>query len=211
MPKMRFIKITTDVLLALLLLATLAYPWTGRHIHTWVVYAWAFVVLLHAVWNRGWYASLWRGSYSPRRILTVVLALLLWAAVGALASGVVLAHFRHAVGSALWWRQLHIGSAYWLLVLCGLHAGLHLETWAAPLRQKAFFNKIKKILALAAWAAAAGGLWACWRLHIGRVLWFSASFSADGGTWYYLALQTAGVFWLCAFAAHILTRRVLCK
>lgn len=112
MPKMRFIKITTDVLLALLLLATLAYPWTGRHIHTWVVYAWAFVVLLHAVWNRGWYASLWRGSYSPRRILTVVLALLLWAAVGALASGVVLAHFRHAVGSALWWRQLHIGSAY---------------------------------------------------------------------------------------------------
>ena len=65
MPKMRFIKITTDVLLALLLLATLAYPWTGRHIHTWVVYAWAFVVLLHAVWNRGWYASLWRGSYSP--------------------------------------------------------------------------------------------------------------------------------------------------
>lgn len=208
----RLLKIVTDVFLTLLLLATLAYPWTGHRLHAWVAYSWALAVLLHGICNRGWYASLLRGAYSPRRILTLVLAVLLWVCtLGVLVSGVGMAHFRHAVGSALFWRQIHIGCAYWLLVLCGLHAGLHMQAWAASLAQKAFFIKIKKYLAVLAWAAAAGGLWAAGRLDIGPVLLFSSPFAADGTTWYLLAVQTAAVFWLCAFAAHILTRRILCK
>ena len=136
----------------------------------------------------------------------------LWlAALGAVLSGVCLAHFRQELGHALWWRQLHIGCAYWLLVLCGLHFGLHIETLAAPLRQKMCFIKIRKVLPWLGAVLAAAGLWAGWRLAVEPALLFGSSFVPNGGSWYCFAAQAVAVFWLCAFAAYVFTRRKICK
>ena len=208
----RLVKITTDAVILGLLITVLAFPWTGHRTHAWAAYGWAVVVLLHGIWNRKWYAALWRGAYDWRRMIGTLLAVLLWlAALGAVLSGVCLAHFRQELGHALWWRQLHIGCAYWLLVLCGLHFGLHIETLAAPLRQKMCFIKIRKVLPWLGAVLAAAGLWAGWRLAVEPALLFGSSFVPNGGSWYCFAAQAVAVFWLCAFAAYVFTRRKICK
>ena len=209
---MRWVKISTDILLIVCLFTTLLYRWTGHELHSIAGYGWLLAVVLHSIWNRGWYANLLRGKYTWLRSISSVLAGLLWVCTaGVILSAIGLAHFSQEIDCVLVLRRIHIGGAYWLLVIGGLHAGLHIEALSAPLRSYSLLRKTRKFLLSLAWIAAATGIWAAWQLSIGPVLLFSAPFAANGGNGVYLAVQLAAVFWFCAFAAHLFTRRMICK
>lgn len=204
----RIFKIAVDVLLIVLLFASLACRWTGHRMHLWAGYGWFLIVFLHAVLNWQWYRSCLRGPWPWRRWVPAVTAAALWAGtLGLLVSGVLLAHFRREIASAMLWRQIHVGCAYWLLLLCGLHAGLHAQAFLAALRQKKWFVKMQKLLTPLAWLAAAGGLWALWSLGLGQKLLFATPFAGGANSWLSLTAQAAAVFWLCAFAAYFVTKR----
>ncbi|MBR5908553.1 MAG: DUF4405 domain-containing protein, partial [Schwartzia sp.] len=91
-------------------------------------------VLLHLAWNRGWLAALPRGRWSLGRAIPAAVNLALAVCfLLALVSGLAIANqLFHGLFGMAWQRsivahQVHITSSYALLILTGLHLGLHGE------------------------------------------------------------------------------------
>ena len=106
------------------------------------------ILLAGAVWhlllNRRWFSSLRRGGWSKLRVaqsslgILLLLCFLLTMVTGLIISNYV---FRQLwVGVALhrsvFVHQLHIASAYMMVILCGMHLGMHWQV---------FWQRIKKI------------------------------------------------------------------
>ena len=126
----KYIKILVDFGMTVLLLLLMAYERVGAAAHEWLGIALFLLVVLHHVLNRKWSGNLLNGRYRPMRIAqTVLVALVLCAMLGSMASGIVLS--RHALaflpvrGGASWARTVHMLCGYWGFVLMGLHLGLH--------------------------------------------------------------------------------------
>lgn len=126
----KYIKILVDFGMTVLLLLLMAYERVGAAAHEWLGIALFLLVVLHHVLNRKWSGNLLNGRYRPMRIAqTVLVALVLCAMLGSMASGIVLS--RHALaflpvrGGASWARTVHMLCGYWGFLLMGLHLGLH--------------------------------------------------------------------------------------
>ena len=113
-----------------LLLLLMAYEMVGAAAHEWLGISMFLLVIFHHVLNRKWSGNLLKGKYRPIRIVqTVLVALVLCAMLGSMASGIVLS--RHAlaflpiIGGTSWARTMHMLCGYWGFVFMGLHLGLH--------------------------------------------------------------------------------------
>ena len=86
--------------------------------------------LCHHLLNQHWHKSLTRGRYSPARVLSAVVNLLLLIIMLALMwSGITQSKYLFAFlpqgGGALIARTVHLAAAYWGFVLMSFHTGLH--------------------------------------------------------------------------------------
>ncbi len=119
-----------DALMTLGLLASMGYQFWGDLAHEWIGTGKFVQFIAQHNLNRKWYKAMFRGKYTPYRILQTVVNLLLLAAMFALMySGIVLSrhvftflHIKEGLGLA---RRLHILGSYWGFVLMSLHLGLH--------------------------------------------------------------------------------------
>ncbi len=126
----QILKISTDVLMSLLLLLLMAYSLVGEAAHEWLGVGMFVLFVLHHILNRKWSKAVLHGRYTPYRILQTVLVLLALLCMGAsMVSGMVLSR---TVFSFLGFRggqtaagAVHILSAYWGFVFLSLHLGLH--------------------------------------------------------------------------------------
>jgi len=161
-PKLKF-KITLDILLTVLLPVLMAHMLTGQKVHEWVGALMFTLFILHNVLNANWYLNLFRGKYTPQRILQTVINLMVFAAVlGLMISGIMMS--RHVFSflpindGMSFARKLHMLSAYWGLMLMSLHLGLHwkmiigivhksLGVQSAPYRYKAVLRLIAILIA----------------------------------------------------------------
>ncbi|MCH5344019.1 MAG: DUF4405 domain-containing protein [Acetatifactor sp.] len=126
----QIVKIVIDILMTAVLLLLMAYSLVGEVIHEWLGIGMFVLFILHHVLNSKWTRSLFKGKYTPFRILqTVLVVLALASMLGSMISGVVLSH--HALsllpitGGQSWARTLHMLSAYWGFAFLSLHLGLH--------------------------------------------------------------------------------------
>ena len=88
-------------------------------------------VALHLILNRKWFTKLFKGKYSGNRIaLTVTDVLLIVTVILIIVSSVVVSRyifsFLGASGTLLA-RRIHLVGTAWMLVICGIHYGLHLK------------------------------------------------------------------------------------
>ena len=86
--------------------------------------------IFHHLLNRNWYSNLFRGKYTPLRILqTAADVLLLAAMIGLMVSGIILSRvvfdFLPISGGMEFARTLHMLASYWGFLLMSLHLGLH--------------------------------------------------------------------------------------
>lgn len=124
------LKIATDVVMTVLLLFLMGYQLWGEAAHEWAGAGMFILFIVHHVLNKGWHKSLFKGKYTPMRILQTGIDILLVAAMLAqMYSGILLS--RHVfgflpfhAGMALA-RRLHILGSYWGFTLMSLHLGLH--------------------------------------------------------------------------------------
>lgn len=128
-PKLKF-KITLDILLTVLLPVLMAHMLTGQKVHEWVGALMLTLFILHNVLNANWYLNLFRGKYTPQRILQTAINLMVFAAVlGLMISGIMMSRhvfsFLPINGGMSLARKLHMLSAYWGFLLMSLHLGLH--------------------------------------------------------------------------------------
>lgn len=126
----KYIKVLIDFGMTVLLLLLMAYERVGAAAHEWLGIGLFLLVVLHHLLNRKWSGNLLKGRYRPMRIAqTVLVALVVCAMLGSMASGIVLS--RHALtflpvrGGASWARTMHMLCGYWGFVLMSLHLGLH--------------------------------------------------------------------------------------
>ena len=86
--------------------------------------------IIHHILNRGWYQALFKGKYTPVRILQTVSDLLLFLSMaGLMVSGIMLSNHVFAFlpirGGAGFARLLHMAASHWGFVLMAFHLGLH--------------------------------------------------------------------------------------
>lgn len=124
------IKWTLDVLMTIALFFLMGYQFWGETVHEWIGAGMFVLFIVHQVCNLNWYKSLFRGRYTPMRILQCMINILTLVAMLALMySGITMSRHVFAFlpirGGMALARRLHILGSYWGYVLMSLHLGLH--------------------------------------------------------------------------------------
>lgn len=130
MKKKTVCKIIIDMIMTILLLFLMARQLTGDSAHEWLGAGMLILWIAHHILNRSWYGCLFKGRYTPARILqTVINFAVFLSMLGLMVSGIVLSRevfaFLPISGGIALARPLHVLSAFWGFVLMALHLGLH--------------------------------------------------------------------------------------
>ena len=129
MKKKQILKIVTDILMTVALLLLMAYSLIGEAAHEWIGVVLFVLFVIHHCLNGRWSRNLFKGKYTIFRAFQTILVLLVFfCMVGAMASGIVLSRYVfdldiHGFSSIA--RTVHMICAYWGYVLLSLHLGLH--------------------------------------------------------------------------------------
>ncbi len=197
--------------LAGLLLLCLAYWWLDNLSHE--VFGSVLFALLtwHIGVNRSWFKNLFRGRYGTRRAVALLLHIVLIANMALLLlTSVVISKSVFAslpIPDSIYLRDIHWFSAYWVMVIVGIHLGLHwtrvmnltassFQLTVAPMRT--WWLRITAIL------LAGFGLWSFSVLGVVNKLTFTYSlefwdFTASVALFF---LHWAGVVAVPAIATH---------
>ena len=124
------VKIAVDVLMTLVLLFLMGYQFWQDAAHEWAGAGMFLLLIVHHILNISWYRSIFKGKYTPARILQLVIDLLVFLAmIGLMVSGIILSNhvfdFLNIRGGMGFARLLHMAASYWGFVLMALHLGLH--------------------------------------------------------------------------------------
>lgn len=126
----QILKISTDILMTVILLLQMAYSLVGETAHEWLGISMFALFILHHILNNKWAKGLFNGKYTPFRILQTVLVILpLLSMLGSMISGIIISHhalsFLNITSGQSWARTLHMLCAYWGFIFISLHLGLH--------------------------------------------------------------------------------------
>ena len=117
-------------MLALLVLS-LAYWWLDNVLHEAVGTALCVFLCWHIYANRTWFKNLTRGRYDSRRAVRLVLHVgLMFNMAVLLITSVIISKSAFAwlpIPDSLDLREIHWFSAYWVMMVTGIHVGLHWE------------------------------------------------------------------------------------
>jgi Domain of unknown function (DUF4405) len=198
--------------MAILLLLALAYWWLENLPHE--IFGTVLFVLLgwHLAVNRTWFRNLFRGRYDTRRTITLVLHLLLLAnMLVLLITSVVISKSVFEllpIPDSIYLRDVHWFAAYWVMIIVGLHLGLHWTRVMAMVRTnlRLSLRNSARTLVLRISAALLGGF-GVWSFTVLGV-WAKLTFTYSLDFWDFTAAVTpffghwAGVVSLPAIITH---------
>ncbi len=183
--KKKFVfKIAVDMVMTVLFLFLMARQLTGDSAHEWLGAGMLILWIAHHILNRSWYSHLFKGKYTPVRILqTVTNFAVLLSMLGLMVSGIVLSRevfvFLPISGGIALARPLHVLSAFWGFVLMALHLGLHWNMILGMVRKATgpVTSKPRRILLCVAAALVAGyGLYAFLKNQFLSYMFLTSSF-----------------------------------
>lgn len=177
-------RLVFDGLAAVLLLLCLAYWWLGNLTHELFGTALFALLIRHNIQNRRWYAMLGKGPRNaPRTVATILnlalAAVMLFLLITSLAISRSVFAFL-PIPDNFTMRELHWFIAYWVLVIVGMHLGLHWERVmtitrnALNLRPSQWRVRALRLLAL---VLSAWGVYAVSLMDLGTKLTFGYSLS----------------------------------
>ncbi len=147
----RKIQMSIDLLMVMTLPMLMAYSLIGEAFHEAAGTIMFILFIAHNILNYKWYKTLFKGRYTPYRILLTFVDMLLFVIMLLLpVSGIIISKhiytFLDIDGKALW-RTVHMLSAYWGYVLMSFHLGMHMNV---VIRKKPHFmlNIIAFIISL---------------------------------------------------------------
>jgi hypothetical protein len=123
-------RIVVDAAMTVSLMALMGRQFWGDVAHESIGAGMFVLFIAHHILNLNWYKTMFKGKYTPYRIVQLVVdALLLVAMIGLMASGIILSQhvfvFLPISGGTAFARILHLLVTYWGFVLMALHLGLH--------------------------------------------------------------------------------------
>lgn len=166
-----------------LLMLSLAYWWLENLPHE--IFGVVMFVALgwHLVINRYWFGNLLRGRYDARRVVIVALhAVLVLNMLVLLVTSLAISKSLFAalpIPDSIYLREVHWFSAYWAMMIVGIHLGLHWVRVMAICRS-AFFRSATSmartiVLRLSALMLAGFALWSFSVLDVWGKLTFTYS------------------------------------
>ena len=118
-----------DITMPLLFVAALGARITGVIAHELIGAFLCMLFLTHGFIHRSWYLSMFDGRFGLRRLLSAAInALLLVGALIVFATGIILSPELFpilGIDSSMLTRQIHSQTCYWMIILLGIHLGLH--------------------------------------------------------------------------------------
>lgn len=184
MKKKMVCKISVDMAMTVLLLLLMARQITGDSAHEWLGAGMFVLWIAHHILNRNWYGHLFKGRYTPMRIMqTVTDVAVLFSMLGLMVSGVVLSRevfaFLPISGGVAFSRSLHIVSAFWGFLLMAFHLGLHWNM-ILGMAKKAVGTvppgPVRSLLRMAAVLTVGYGAYAFWKNQIFSYLFLTTPF-----------------------------------
>ena len=126
------VRMAIDIIMVILMLLLMAYSLVGEELHEIAGVAMFVCFAIHQILNRGWYKALFKGRYTPQRIIrTVINILLLVVIILQPISGIMMSKhlftFIQVRGISAISREVHLMLAYWAFVLMSMHAGTHIR------------------------------------------------------------------------------------
>lgn len=149
----RGVRFAVDIVSEGLLFALMCYQFTGQASHEILGALMLAVFVVHHILNAGYYKALFKGKYTARRTLTLVVdTLLLFDLLALAVSGMGMSRyvfrFMNFILSASLSRQIHMVAGFSGFLLSGFHLGLHLPAIGAALKKALRLKLASKTAAL---------------------------------------------------------------
>lgn len=137
----KYIRIFTDIIMLVLFLYLMHYhPSMGLRLHAVLGIALCILFILHHFLNFRWYAALFKGQYSFRRmILTASDFMMFFDMLGIMASSLMISGLAFPISFlpvAFYWRDIHVMSTAWGFVLMAFHLGVHLHGFLSKIEKR---------------------------------------------------------------------------
>ena len=135
--------------MVLLLPLLMAYSLVGEAAHEYLGIGMVLLFIGHHILNIAWWKHIFRGKYTPLRVLGTTVNLTLAMIMLALPiSGIMLSRhvfrFLHFGGTSVA-RTVHLLASYWGLVLMSFHAGMHGNVMMGIIRKTSHTQQPSKI------------------------------------------------------------------
>lgn len=149
--KKKGLRVVLDIAMTVLLPMLMAYSLIGEAFHEVIGTAMLVLFIVHHTLNRKWYKGAFKGKQTAGRMIRTIpdlllLVLMLLQPLSGILMSKHLYTFIQIEGVSAVSREIHLMIAYWCLVLCCIHAGMHLA---------ALMNRLKK-KSVAGWRLATG-------------------------------------------------------
>ena len=216
-----------NISLVILLLFVMCFQFLPKLAHEAVGIVFCLGIVLHLYWNRGWLRNIrWQGISMKQKMVLIVNLLLVLDLIAVMATGVMISNHLFKGMIPLEFRrnilihQLHISLPYLMIVLAGLHVGLHWQGIWHRLMSWAGWNKeamiYKAICFGGTGLVVAGGIYASFLNRVGdRLLMkhiFATEATGGGATVYVMCLVAVwGLYGVIGWAFNKLAAKTYRK
>lgn len=137
---MKKIKIIIDILMYLIFIVLMGHYITDNLIHEILGTILFVLFIVHHILNYRYYKTIFKGEYTKKRILTLIIDMLLFITmicmiISAINISSDVFTFLN-IPTKIWGRKLHMLSTSWGFVLMSVHVGLHLNVLINKLNKK---------------------------------------------------------------------------
>ena len=120
-----------NIAMPIIMITLMAYQLIGKAYHEYAGTALFIIFIIHNILNIKWYGKLFKGNYTPYRILsTIINILLLITMVLLMISGIIMSEYTFSFlninsGMAIG-RLIHLSASHLGFILVAIHMGMHL-------------------------------------------------------------------------------------
>lgn len=173
MKRKKTIRTVIDVIMTILLFASMGYYITGNNVHEILGISLFVLFLIHNLLNIKWYKTIWKGKHTIESVFHIVMNLLLLVAlIGMMISSIMIS--TNVLGfinisATMLGRKLHMLFHSWLFILVAIHIGLHLNGFIIRINSKMKKNTFEYVyylfvfllllLCFGIYAFISNGLW----------------------------------------------------
>ena len=109
----------------IMMITLMAYQLIGKAYHEYAGTVLFIIFIIHNILNIKWYSNLFKGSYTPYRILsTIINILLLITMILLMISGIIMSEYTFSFLNIS--RLIHLSASHLGFILVSIHMGMHL-------------------------------------------------------------------------------------